>query len=101
MSKVIVKYRVKQEKAQENIDYINRIFEALKQVSPEGIRYASFVLEDGVSFVHIAFIETADGENPLAFLPEFQAFVQDIAARCDEPPQPLVADLIGSYRAFE
>lgn len=34
MSKVIVRYKVKQEKARENIDYINRIFEALKQASP-------------------------------------------------------------------
>ena len=101
MSKVIVKYRVKQENAQENIDYINKVFEALKQSSPAGLRYASFVLEDGVSFVHIAFIETDDGENPLASLPEFQAFVKDIAARCDEPPQPSVVDMVGSYRAFE
>lgn len=101
MSRVIVKYRVKQENAQENIDYINRIFEALKGTSPEGLRYASFVLEDGVSFVHIASIETADGENPLASLPEFQAFVKDIAARCDEPPQPSVVEMVGSSRAFE
>lgn len=101
MSKVIVRYKVKQDKAQENIDYINRVFEALKRASPAGIGYVSFVLEDGISFIHIASIETDDGENPLASLPEFQAFVKDIASRCDEPPQPSAAEMLGSYGAFE
>jgi hypothetical protein len=101
MSKVIVRYKVKKDKAGENIDYINQVFEALKQASPAGLRYASFVLEDGLSFVHIASIETDDGSNPLTELTEFQAFVTDIASRCDEPPQPSSAELLGSYSAFD
>ena len=101
MPKVIVRYKVKSDKAQENIDYINQVFKALKQASPARLRYASFVLEDGLSFVHIASIETDDGSNPLTALPEFQAFVADIASRCDEPPQPNAADLLGSYRVFD
>lgn len=101
MSKVIVRYKVKKDRADENIKYINRIFEALKQASPAGLRYASFVLDDGLSFVHIASIETENGSNPLTELAEFQDFVADIASRCDEPPQPTPAELLGSYRAFD
>ena len=101
MPKVIVRYKVKSDRAEENIDYINRVFEALKQASPAGLRYASFVLEDGLSFVHIASIETEDGSNPLTELAEFQAFVADIASRCDEPPRPTPVELLGSYRVFD
>jgi hypothetical protein len=101
MPRVIVRYKVKKDRSEENIGYINQVFEALQQASPEGLRYASFVLEDGLSFIHIASIETEDGSNPLASLPEFQAFVADIASRCDEPPQAIGADLLGSYRVFD
>jgi hypothetical protein len=101
MSKVIVRYKVKKDRAEENIDYINRVFDALKQASPSGLRYASFVLEDGLSFIHIASIETADGSNPLTGLAEFQAFVEDISSRCDEPPRPSVVEMLGSYRVFD
>ena len=100
MPRVIVKYKVKSDRSEENIEYINQVFKALQKTSPEGLRYASFVLEDGLSFIHIASIETEDGSNPLASLPEFQAFVTDIASRCEEPPLPFAADLLGSYRVF-
>ena len=100
MATVIVRYKVKADRAEENIGYINAVFEALKQAGPKGLRYASFVAEDGVSFTHIASIETEDGSNPLPDLPEFQAFIADIGSRCDEPPAPAPSTLIGSYRAF-
>lgn len=101
MSKVIVKYKVKADKASENIDYIKKVFSALKESSPEGLRYTSFVLEDGLTFIHIASIETEDDSNPLMAIPEFQAFIADIGSRCDEPPQPSPAEMIGSYGVFE
>ena len=100
MKRIIVKYKVKEDKAQENINYIQSVFKALEQSKPEGLRYASFQLEDGVSFVHIASIETEDGSNPLGAFDEFKSFTQDIASRCVEPPAPAEANTIGSYRVF-
>ena len=100
MATVIVRYKVKADKADENVAYIRDVFEALRQASPDGIRYTSMVAEDGVSFTHIASIETEDGSNQLAELPEFQAFTADIGARCEEPPAPASQTIIGSYRAF-
>ncbi len=58
MKRILVRYKVKTESAQENIEYIQAVFGALENSKPEGLRYASFQLEDGVSFVHIASIET-------------------------------------------
>jgi len=100
MATVMVSYKVKADKADENIAYIDAVFAALQKAGPEGIRYLSMVAEDGVSFTHIASIESDDGSNPLPELPEFQAFIADIGARCEEPPAPVGQRLIGSYRAF-
>ena len=100
MSTVIVRYKVKEDRAEENISYINAVFEALNKARPEGVRYASFVAEDGVSFTHIAAIETDDGNNPLPQLPEFQSFIADIGDRCVEPPMPVNCTKIGNFRAF-
>lgn len=100
MKRLIVRYKVKEDKAQENVEYIQNIFRALEEAKPEGLRYVSFKLEDGLSFVHIASIETADGENPLLALEEFKAFTKDIADRCDEPPVATPVETLGSYNAF-
>jgi len=55
-------------------------------------------MADGVSFVHVAFVDTQDGSNPLGQMTAFQEFQRDIAARCDEPPAPQDITLVGSYR---
>lgn len=60
----MVQYKVKADKADENRQLIEAVFTALKEASPPNLRYASFVQEDGVSFVHIASTETDDGSNP-------------------------------------
>lgn len=100
MATVIVRYKVKTDKADENIAYIEAVFEALQESAPDGIRYTSMVAEDGVSFTHIASIETTDGSNPLPELPEFQAFIAEIGARCEDPPTPVSQRIIGAYRVF-
>lgn len=101
MKRVIVRYKVKEDKAQENIEYVQAVFSALERSKPEGLRYATFRLEDGVSFIHIASIETEDGSNPLSELDEFSAFTEDIASRCDEPPVASEVETIGNYRVLD
>jgi len=100
MKQVMVRYTVKSDRVEENERYINGVFEQLDREQTPGLRYASFKLDDGVSFAHIASNETADDSNPLVELPAFQAFVAGIKDRCEQPP--VVAELseIGSYRFF-
>jgi len=100
MKRVIVRYRVKSDYASENRQYVNNVFNELEKNAPAGIRYASFVQPDGVSFVHIASIETEDGSNPLTELQAFKDFQEEIKDRCEEGPtsSPLIE--IGSYRFF-
>jgi hypothetical protein len=94
MTKVI-RYTTKPERAEENERLIRNVFAELARQNPEGLRYAAFRLDDGVSFLHVA---TFDGDaNPLtksAAFGEFQSGVQD---RCAEGPAPADATIIGSY----
>ena len=97
MNAVMVRYKVKPDRADENVAFIERVFEALRQDQPAGLRYASFRLPDGVSFVHIAAVDTEDGENPLTKTPAFQTFTADIRDRCDELPAATELELVGNY----
>jgi hypothetical protein len=97
MKRIIVRYKVKADRAQENIVYVQAVFAALEKSRPAGLKYSTFQLEDGVTFIHIASIETKDGTNPVGMLDEFKAFTADIKSRCEEPPVASDATLIGNY----
>jgi hypothetical protein len=100
VKRLIVRYKVKADKADENQKYIEKVFEELHRSSPSGLRYASFKLSDGLSFVHIVSVETTDSNNPLVETPAFKAFNAGIKERCDE--QPVLSEMteVGSYRFF-
>jgi hypothetical protein len=100
MKRVMVRYKVKADRAGENETFIKAVFEQLRRESPAGLRYASFKQPDGVSFVHIASIETTDGSNPLGETAAFKAFTAEIKARCDEPPVAVELNEVGSYQFF-
>ena len=93
----VIQYRTRPECADENERLIRAVFAELAENKPEGLRYASFRREDGVSFLHVAVLD--DGEvNPLLQLAAFGAFVSDIGSRCDEAPVTTDVSLVGSYR---
>jgi hypothetical protein len=101
MKTTFVQYRVKPGRATENEAAIRAVFEQLGRDAPSGIRYASFKLADGVTFIHLASVDTADDTNPLGKLAAFQAFVAGVKERCEEPPVAQEVNCIGSYRLFE
>ena len=80
----MVRYKVKAERVEEHEALVRAVFGALDKNKPDGLRYAAYKAADGVSFVHVAFVSSA--ENPLNALAEFKAFTAEIKDRCDEPP---------------
>ncbi len=100
METIIVRYKVKADRVEENREYVRKVFGQLDEEKPEGLRYVSFNLNDGLSFMHICFIETPDGSNPLPETTAFKEFVSEIRDRCDEPPLATKANIVGSYRLF-
>jgi hypothetical protein len=98
MKATVVRYRTKPERADENQELIEAVFADLEARRPEGFTYKAFRLDDGVSFVHVVIEHDVERSDSLADVPAFQAFVADIAERCDEQPQPSGALLVGGYR---
>jgi hypothetical protein len=96
MKRVMVRYKLKPDQVARNEELVRAVYAELDTTDPGGLRYATFKLEDGVSFAHIA--ETEDGANPLADVKAFMEFQKDIGARCDEPPVVTEMEPIGSYR---
>jgi hypothetical protein len=92
----VVRYTTRADAADDNERLIRAVFDQLAAAHPDGLRYVSLRLEDGVSFVHVAIVD-AD-ENPLVTLPAFNAFVSDIGERCVEGPAPANGTVIGAYR---
>jgi len=101
MRRVLVRYKVKPGQAAQNEELVRAVYEELHRTKPEGMRYATFRLEDGVSFVHLHSGEAEDGSNPLTELASFKAFQAGIRERCDEAPVVTELREVGSYRFFE
>lgn len=97
MKRVMVRYKVKPEQVAENQRLVEQVYTDLERTAPAGLRYATFKQNDGLSFVHIASIETENGESPLPQLPAFQAFLAQIKDRCTEPPVAVELEAIGTY----
>ena len=96
MRQVMVRYKVKPERVAENEALVRAVYAELARVNPDGLHYATFRLEDGVSFAHVAV--TTDGSNPLPELEAIQRFQEGIAERCDEPPVVTQLSEVGSFR---
>jgi hypothetical protein len=96
MRNVMVRYRVKPEQAEHNEELVRAVYAELHETAPPGLRYATYRLEDGVTFVHVA---THDGENPLPGVAAFQRFQAGIRERCDEPPVVTELHEVGSFRS--
>ena len=92
----MVRYTTKPESADENERLIRDVFAELAEQRPSGLHYATFRLDDGVSFLHVAVIDGAT--NPLTASPAFGKFQAGIQDRCVEGPAAADAEIVGSYQ---
>lgn len=96
MSKAtVIRYRMKPETAGENQRLIENVFAELESVAPEGLRYTSARLADGVTFVHIV---ESEGDV-LPGLTAFQEFQRGFGDRVADGPDRDDATLIGTYHS--
>ncbi len=93
---VVVRYETTPETAEENARLVAAVYAELAQTEPDGLRYASFRLADGVSFLHVAVHDEQD--NPLTRVAAFAQFQRELGSRVVAPPQAGAATVVGSYR---
>jgi hypothetical protein len=94
----VVQYRVKPEHAAENRRLIEDVFAELHELQPDGLSYASYVQEDGVSFVHVVTNEPG-APSILPTLPAFQRFQEGLGDRCDVQSERFAYTQVGAYSA--
>src|ERR1700712_630578 len=97
MKATVVRYQARPEQADENQRLIEAVFADLAAREPVGFTYKVFRLEDGVSFVHVVIEHDVEDPDSLQDVPAFQAFVADIADRCEVPPVASGATVVGGY----
>ena len=91
----VIRYSTTPEAAEQNAALVRDVYAELAAEAPEGLRYVTFRLDDGVSFVHVALLD--GDEHPLTRSAAFAAFQADIGARLAAPPVATDATIVGSY----
>ena len=96
MTARMVTYRVKDGRADENTAYVRDVMEDLAARGAEGVTYSVYLLEDGVSFVHVVDEQVDDGA--LQVSEAFQRFTATLVEdRCANTPELHRMTLVGSY----
>jgi hypothetical protein len=97
MSVTIVRYRVKPGHVEENARLVRAVYEELAAASPPGFHYATSLLDDGATFVHVA-ITDGDAAAPLPGLAAFAEFQRGLEERVEEGPAfERSREVVGAY----
>jgi quinol monooxygenase YgiN len=91
---VMIRCKVRPDEAEASLESFREVYEEMRSVQPKGLRYATFQLEDKVTFVSFAEME---GPEVLQQLEAFQRLRATPRERFDEPPVLTVLHEVGSY----
>src|SRR5258708_2037930 len=96
--KSVIRYKTKPESADENQRLVEDVYPELSPRAPTGMRYATFRLADGVTFIHIFMTDSDDTPNTMGDIAAFAEFQRELGQRCVEQPVAQAATIVGSYR---
>jgi len=96
--KSVIRYRTKPESADENQRLVEDVYAELAARDPGGMRYATFRLADGVTFIHIFMTDSDETPNTMGDIAPFVEFQRELAQRCVDQPAAQAASVVGSYR---
>jgi len=99
MNLMMVRAKIKEENVADALAATEKVIQALEQAQPAGVRYASSMLSDGVTFVALVELES-DGGHPLRGFPAYAEMVENLKQWYAEPPAVENMTVIGSYRLF-
>lgn len=101
MNVLMVTSKVKEENVADAQAAIDKLFQALDQAQPAGVRYAATRLSDGVTFVAFLELELEPGqEHPLRTFPAYAELLENFGPWRAEPAAVEHMTVIGSYRLF-
>jgi hypothetical protein len=100
MKTLLIRYKTKKDQSAANEELVHAVYDELRTRKPAGLRYGTFKLDDGVTFVHIAVMETPAAGDTLTSLQSFKAFQKDLKTRCVEAPDPQELHAVDSFGLF-
>jgi hypothetical protein len=100
MRRIVVRYKTRPERSEDNERLIAEVFRELAALTPDDVRYLVLKLDDD-SFIHFATVEADAGFSSLTALDAFRRFQAEVRERCAEPPRATNATVVGAYRIFE
>jgi hypothetical protein len=96
MTARMVTYRVKEGRAEENSAYVRDVMSDLEARGTEGVTYSVYLLDDGVTFLHVADEEGDGGKVQVS--EAFQRFTATLVEdRCAATPELHAMTLVGSF----
>jgi hypothetical protein len=96
MHQHIVRYKIKPTQVARHEKLVRAVHDELARTQPAGLRYATFKLDDGVSFVHLV-REIEGAANSLPEVSAFNEFRAGLRERCDEVPVRAELTIVGAY----
>jgi hypothetical protein len=90
----MVTYRVEVGRAEENSSYVRDVMADLVERGAEGVTYSVFLLDDGVTFVHLVEGDSGQVQSSDAFRRFTATLVED---RCATTPEQRTMTLVGRY----
>lgn len=100
MEAVKVQYTVKEDYVNTNKRNIERVMSELKSLNNPGIKYSSFLLDDGKTFVHVGMYADAESKAIVGDLDSFKKFRTELQESQPEVP-PKAEDLNLVASAYE
>ena len=97
MERVLVTYKVKPDRVKENEELVRAVYNELRKINDSDIHYATFKLDDGQTFVHIASFASEEKKPILNESVPFKAFQEGLKERCEIPPNPQRLNEVSTY----
>ena len=99
MMTMLIRAKVKDAHAAEVESAVQKLFAAIEAAEPQGVRYTSYRVADGGTYVIV--LELRDeSENPLPAITGFREFQDGLGGWLAEPAIPERLTAVGEYRSF-
>lgn len=95
MTTMLIRYKINPDQVEREHELLRAVYEELEATQPDSLRYATFQLDDKVSFVD--FVVT-DGPGRFSQLESFRTYRSTLDERCDEAPVMTELHEVGSFR---
>lgn len=93
---VMVRWKVRADQVGQELAMLREVYDELARAEIDGLRYATYQLEDGVSFMDV--VDLPQGPGMLRQIAAFGRYRTGLEERCSEPPVVTQLEEVGAYR---